>query len=72
MEFAKGYSFVSEDGVIIRLEETPERERIILSLSRNGKVETASLNQDMFNELCGLKYDLKVHEPAKDKVEVES
>lgn len=72
MEFAKGYSFVSEDGVIIRLDETPERERIILSLSRNGKVETASLNHDMFKELCGLKYDLQVHEPAKDKVEVES
>jgi hypothetical protein len=61
MELDKSYSFVSEDGVHIRLEETPERESIVLSMMRAGKVETASLNYEQFKALMDLQYKLTVH-----------
>ena len=55
-----GYSFVSEDGVHVRIEETPERERIILSLVRDGRVETASLNSAMFSAFMELMWNLVI------------
>jgi hypothetical protein len=61
MDMVKGFSFMSEDGVIVRIEETPERERVILSMSRAGKVETASLDKDMFEAFMDLHYHLTVH-----------
>jgi hypothetical protein len=65
VELVKGYSLVSEDGVYIRVEETPERERVILSLFRDGKTETASLNKEMFDALFDLKYKMEVHGKAE-------
>jgi len=69
MELVKGYSLVSEDGVYIRVEETPEQKRIILSLSRDGKTETASLNKEMFDALFDLKYKMEVHYELKEEIE---
>ena len=56
----QGYSFISEDGVSVRIEETPERERIVLSLMRDGIVETASLNKAMFDALTDLRYHMDI------------
>ena len=69
---SKSYSFVSEDGVFVRLEETPERERIILSLSREGKVETASLSKSMFDSIMELRYNLDVKRPRSENKEEEA
>ena len=67
MELIKGFSFMSEDGCSVRLEETPERERIVLSLFRQGKTETASLNKDMFDALMDLRYKLDVNRAKAEK-----
>lgn len=64
-----GYSFVSEDGVFVRVEETPERERVILSLFRNSKTETASINKDMFDALMELRYKIDIRYPVKEGAE---
>lgn len=61
MELVTGYTLTSEDGVFVRLEETPEREAVILSLSRNGKVETASLNKEMLEAIMELRYKLNIN-----------
>jgi hypothetical protein len=70
MELVTGYSFTSEDGVSVRIEETPERERVVLSLIREGKAETASLNREMFNAFMDLKYKLTVNLAKAEKEEV--
>jgi len=67
MELTKGYTLVSEDGVHVRIEETPERERVILSLCREGKTETASLNREMFNAVMELRYSLDIKDDGKEK-----
>lgn len=69
MELVKGFSFTSEDGVSVRIEETPERERAVLSLSREGKVETASLNKEMFTAFMELKYKMEVNDRVRAEKE---
>lgn len=67
----RGYTLMSEDGVTVRLEETVKRESIVLSLCRGGKVETASLNKDMFDALMELRYNIDVYRPKPPKGEKE-
>ncbi len=50
------YSMMSEDGVSIRIEETIDGKSVVLSLVREGRVETASLNKDQFEAFFDLKY----------------
>jgi hypothetical protein len=61
MELAKSYSLISEDGVCVCVSETMEQERVVLSLTRKGITETASLNEEMFDALFDLKYKMEVH-----------
>ena len=68
----KGFSLVSEDGAFVRIEETPERERVILSIFRDGKTETASLNKEMFDALLVINYKIDVSYPKKSKTTVEA
>lgn len=60
MELAKSYSFISVDGVNVRVEETPGREVVILSLCRDGKMETAAINKEMFDLFFDLRYKMEV------------
>lgn len=64
MELVKGFSFVSENGVSVRIEETPKRELLVLSLSGDGKEVSASLNYEMFMAITDLKYKIDVQRPA--------
>lgn len=61
MDFIKGFTLVSEDGVFVRFEETPEKDRVILSLTRGLRVETASLNKEMVEAIGSVDYKLDVH-----------
>lgn len=49
----KSYSLQGSDGAILRIEETPERLEIVVSISRhdNGKsnIETVRLNKEQFD-----------------------
>jgi hypothetical protein len=53
------YTILSEDGVFLRAEENPERDQIVISLTRDGKVETARLNYDQWEALHELRYKLE-------------
>ena len=66
MDLIKGFSFVSEDGVHVRIEETPEHESIVLSLFREGKTETARLDKDMFEAIADLKYKITLNHSTKE------
>jgi hypothetical protein len=59
----KGFTFISDEGVFIRVEETTDREGIVLSLTRNGRVETAWLNKAQWEALVDLKYKVDVYYP---------
>jgi len=66
MELAKSYSLMSEEGIEIRVAETPNREGVILSVSdKVGVVVSASLNKEMFDALFDLKYKMEVHRKAE-------
>ncbi len=56
------YTIVSEDGVFVRLEETLERDQVVLSLTRDGKVETARLNFEQLKALYTVEYKLQCNE----------
>lgn len=62
----RGYTLTSADGVFVRIEETIEREEVVLSLSRAGHLETARLTKTQFDALVDLKYRIELHDP-KDK-----
>ncbi len=53
------YTILSEDGVHLRCEETPERDQIVISLSRQGKIETARLSFDEWDALHEMRYKLE-------------
>ncbi len=65
----KGYTLVSEDGVFVRLEETIERDQIVISLLRDKNVETARLTKEQFNAFSDLRYSFSFKE--KDQKEGE-
>lgn len=70
MDLVKGFSFISTEGVCVRLEEVPERDKVILSLARDGETTTATLDKTMFEAFMDLKYSLTVNRfPAKQEEE---
>lgn len=61
----RAYTLTSEDGVFVQVSETPEREEVVLSLSRVGHLETARLTKAQFDALVDLRYRVELTEPKE-------
>ena len=65
----KSITFKSLDSARIRIEETPERDMLVLSIVDNeGKITTARLNLDMASVLYNCRYSLDCEAAAKETV----
>lgn len=73
-DVVRGYTLRSKDGVLIRIEETPGREEIVLVLQPKGgnivcNIISARLDKKQWDALVDLKYRVEIHEQRSKEVE---